>query len=235
MDNTPVDSEETRSKPSKRKASRQTGKSDPAHPPPDGDSQADASGVPAEERHASATPPEQLAEGNITVDVEAFLQSKNEAEVRAICLDLLRRHPEDLQVMVVFEDPHGDEPDDEPENDVEWCRCGQCRHMPTDIESVCCRRRVGACVTSNAHFASLIIDPEALELAMAQRMDLLQLGDRPGNNAYRHAAYKSYIYWKCGPTGRHNRVVIPSCAVWKIRDRYPSEDGRYTGFRLNRF
>ncbi|KAJ8032365.1 P2X purinoceptor 7 [Holothuria leucospilota] len=143
--------------------------------------------------------------------------------------EMFFRHPEDLQGMVVLEDPHGDE----PENDVEWCRCGHCRDMPTDIESVCCRRRVGACVTSNAHFGSLIIDPGALGLAMAQRMDL-QLGDRPGNNAYRHAAYKSYIYWKCGPTRRHNKVIIPACAVWKIRDGYPSEDGRYTGFRINR-
>ncbi|KAF0758741.1 P2X purinoceptor 7-like [Aphis craccivora] len=31
--------------------------------------------------------------------------------------------------------------------------------------------------------------------------------------------------------GKGNRVVIPSCVVKKIRERYPEENGLYVGFQ----
>ncbi len=34
-------------------------------------------------------------------------------------------------------------------------------------------------------------------------------------------------FWCWGHTGRYNRVVLPACAVAKIREASPSADGRY--------
>lgn len=47
----------------------------------------------------------------------------------------------------------------------------------------------------------------------------------------RHTAYRQLVTWCWGWLGRHNRVVLPACAVKKIRDTFPS-DGNYVGFEM---
>ena len=50
------------------------------------------------------------------------------------------------------------------------------------------------------------------------------------NCAYRYAGYKQYTWWVHNNLGKGVRKVIPSCAVWTIRNNYPSKDGKYISF-----
>ena len=50
------------------------------------------------------------------------------------------------------------------------------------------------------------------------------------NRSYRYGGYKQYTFWVHNHLGRGVRKVIPSCAVWEIRRKYPSEDGKYKVF-----
>jgi len=47
---------------------------------------------------------------------------------------------------------------------------------------------------------------------------------------YRYTAYRQLIRWCYGYLGRQIRVVIPACAVHKIRDTFNSN--QYHGFQL---
>lgn len=42
-------------------------------------------------------------------------------------------------------------------------------------------------------------------------------------------AYRQFTGWCWGWLGKHVRVTLPSCAVCKIRDQFPSSS--YTGFK----
>ena len=60
------------------------------------------------------------------------------------------------------------------------------------------------------------------------------MNDLRGNNltdasncAYRYACYKQYTWWFHKDLEKGVRKVIPSCAVWAIRNNYPSKDGKY--------
>ena len=50
------------------------------------------------------------------------------------------------------------------------------------------------------------------------------------NTNYRFSPYKKYISWIYGRLGKRIRQVIPSCVVWAIRKKYPSDDGEYVPF-----
>ena len=50
------------------------------------------------------------------------------------------------------------------------------------------------------------------------------------NSNYRFSAYKQFISWVYGRLGKRVRQVIPSCIVWAIRKKYPSDDGEYVAF-----
>ena len=50
------------------------------------------------------------------------------------------------------------------------------------------------------------------------------------NRQFRFAAYRQDIVWRCGILGANNCLLIPSCAVWKIKDAWPDPQGHYVGF-----
>lgn len=52
---------------------------------------------------------------------------------------------------------------------------------------------------------------------------------------YRFMAYRQLTGWCWGWLGRRVRVTLPSCAVNKIRTKFPSADANYTGFKYPSF
>ena len=51
------------------------------------------------------------------------------------------------------------------------------------------------------------------------------------NKRYRHIAYRQLARFLFGIVGRENRAPLPSCAVKRIRETFPSTDGEYTGYQ----
>lgn len=117
---------------------------------------------------------------------------------------------------------------------VPWCTCGNCREMPTDRERRCCGQDPIYCIGNLPHFRQYCLDDGFLRIHRQYREDITMLGHarEPGvdNREFRYAAYRHYIYWQHGSLGSGNRLVIPSCCVWKIRDKFPDPQGQYTGF-----
>ncbi|XP_063049117.1 uncharacterized protein LOC134443131 [Engraulis encrasicolus] len=113
-----------------------------------------------------------------------------------------------------------------------WCVCGRCREMPTLVEQKCCSEV--NCVTLLPEMEAYVLDQGGLSLARVLWNDLRVLveeeHDRENTRQFRHAAYRQYIAWTRGTLGAGRRVVIPSCCVWAIRDRFPDPDGQYRGF-----
>lgn len=126
------------------------------------------------------------------------------------------------------------DPDAEPEPGPKpcapaWCKCGCCRPCVLPQEELCCRTGAGACVASSAPFEQLVLRRSLLEAVLLYQNPLSGAG--PGQAAaLRHCAYRRYVSWRMGlpPTDAH--PVVPSCCVWRIRERYPSPDGQYSGF-----
>ena len=81
------------------------------------------------------------------------------------------------------------------------------------------------------HVFSLVLDRDALSMATVGRMDMLVDRSDFSNEGYCFAAYCQYVLWQNGYLGRGNRRVVPSCTTCAIRDKYPSADGIYTGYK----
>ena len=55
------------------------------------------------------------------------------------------------------------------------------------------------------------------------------------NNILRCAAYKQYIWLVHNYLGIGNRKVIPSCAIWSIRDKFPSNTNVYVPYMESKY
>lgn len=130
---------------------------------------------------------------------------------------------------------------------LDWCRCTNCIVMPTVRECVCCResdvisevRSENACIILHDSFEGVILNLDSLN--MLRHTLILQckmIEDKKkysnvSNRLWRHLAYRNFICWINSwiAIGRHNRVVIPACVVREVRERFPEENGIYTGFK----
>lgn len=141
--------------------------------------------------------------------------------------------PQSLLQMPTLEEPiHQDEGGAPPFAEipgVPWCTCGNCREMPTDLEKKCCGKEPADCVSLLPDFSRYCLDE-----VFIHSQDMTELGNirEPGdkNKENRYGAYKNYIYWRHGSLGQGTRLVIPSCCVWRIRDKFPDPQLQFTSF-----
>ncbi len=154
-------------------------------------------------------------------------------EHRELATQLLERQPGLLfDALMMHQHRHGAPPLAGVPG-VPWCTCGNCRDMPTDREKKCCGQDSVNCVSQLPHFSQYCLEEGLLHIHRQYREDVTVLGQirEPGNanREYRYAAYRHFIYWQHGSLGQRNRLVIPSCCVWRIRDKFPDPQGQYTG------
>ena len=113
----------------------------------------------------------------------------------------------------------------------EWCKCERCRPVQNTKARICCRTTAGRCILlEDAELRFLVLGSRSVRTALNQARCLNfqeTWNYNPAN--LRFQAYKQYIYATNGCTGRGNRVPIPACICWAVRDRWPSMS--YTGFR----
>ena len=50
------------------------------------------------------------------------------------------------------------------------------------------------------------------------------------SQSLRYAAYKQFIWWVFTYQSKGNRRVIPSCALWKIRNCFPEPNSEYVNY-----
>ena len=113
-----------------------------------------------------------------------------------------------------------------------WCICGYCKDHAdmAPKERKCCRRR-NACVNRSNRCRKVCLDSDIVKTAVNSNADTLVRTPCHDNRGMRHTAYRQYVMWMHGNLGKNNCVVIPACVVWMIRDKWPSPDGKYTGYK----
>ena len=108
------------------------------------------------------------------------------------------------------------------------------------------------CITESSEFTQVCLCRPVLRTALIGTNDLRGDGakrnpvdavrrkegkqeeDDIPNKSYRFAGYKQFTWWVHQRLGKGVRRVIPSCALWAIRNMYPSSDGNYKPFEEKR-
>ncbi|XP_060070504.1 uncharacterized protein LOC132563538 [Ylistrum balloti] len=119
---------------------------------------------------------------------------------------------------------------------TEWCKCENCREMPTVPESICCTEIAQIqhiknefphlnCITQHPGFPSVCLDVYVLRTAYQafRQYHNGNIPDGPARNRY--TAYRQFVRWCWGFLGRNVRVPLPACAVNLIRQTFPPGDG----------
>ena len=111
----------------------------------------------------------------------------------------------------------------------EWCTCGKCRHMENPVERVGCKMR--PCITTTYMFHNIALNRNVLAVGILSASDFYGNPVEFAPSNFRKSAYRQYIIFSHGYSGRGNRKVVPSCVLWKVRDNYPAPDNNCMGFK----
>ncbi|XP_060576426.1 P2X purinoceptor 7-like, partial [Ruditapes philippinarum] len=159
---------------------------------------------------------------------------KNESkEIKKLVIQLIKREP-GLLFDLLEDDgtPPPQPPHPAASNIPSWCRCLNCREMPTELERKCCGCKPENCVSQRDQMDRICLDPEVLAIGQAYYRDMLgrhRQHMEDYNKTMRHSGYRNFTLWRHGRLGAGVRRVIPSCCVRRIRDTFPSASGTYTG------
>lgn len=118
----------------------------------------------------------------------------------------------------------------------DWCQCGSClpSQLPENqrrLEELCCRKKLGACITTSELFRDLVLSRRALQFLLQYQEPLLVLDADSANSRLRHCAYRSYTTWRFGSQDLADFAILPSCCRWRIRREFPKSEGQYSGFK----
>ena len=124
-----------------------------------------------------------------------------------------------------------------------WCTCGDCKTMESELECYCCQESTiisdfllsgkdVACVTELPILKKTVEEKDVLELQGSGLRAVSR--DNEGMikpEGYRFIAYTTFLQMcTLRFCGKGRRYVVPSCVVSRIRDLYPSPNGKYTDF-----
>ena len=93
----------------------------------------------------------------------------------------------------------------------DWCKCGQCRTVPQEIENKCCNMR--SRVSLSRRFQKLCLDSEYLQRNIRNTCEIRNDRHNNSSRAFRKAAYRRYITDKYGYLGKNKRKVCCD-VVW---------------------
>ena len=93
------------------------------------------------------------------------------------------------------------------------------------------------CMTAHNRTCCVLCDEGACSEMMAKEFELASASAddarRMPNENQRFRCYRKAFYVLYGIGKRHERHPLPHCVVCAIRQAWPSDTGRYTGFRAN--
>ena len=94
---------------------------------------------------------------------------------------------------------------------------------------------VPICIIQHPGFQAVCLNRWVLQTAWYQYKQQYEVAfDGPEDRLYRHIAYRQLARWYWGILGREVRVILPSCAVTRIRETFPppgpADEFQFEGF-----
>ena len=120
-----------------------------------------------------------------------------------------------------------------------WCDCSKCSIEEREIDCLCCHEvsaiseeqfSGNVCITNSEEFKIICLNKAVLKNVLIGMHETKgdPLEQKITNRSYRFAAYKQFVWWVFQRLGKGNRRVLPSCAVWRIRNCFEEEDRVYS-------
>ena len=172
--------------------------------------------------------------------------SSDESDGEIFALDESGLRPYDFEPVGVNPSSTGEQtsgidipPEQRRQGNILWCRCGKCREMGTEEESICCRDEdvpdsyfaEKMCITENENFRAVCLNREVLKTVLHMLNNVRGDEINIQNKSLRYAGYRQFTWWVHNRLGKGVRKVIPSCTLWAIRDEYAEPNHYYVPFQ----
>ena len=125
---------------------------------------------------------------------------------------------------------------------LDWRKCGNRLVGKREIDCLCCFQVHALNSKFDTKNISYIIQSRELKMLSTTEIVLNNvltglheirgdhLEDNFSNRLLRYAAYKQFIWWMLKHSGKGNRRIIPSGALWKIRKHFPEPNADYINY-----